>query len=103
MSCNQRTTESASESYATDAYDVDPSAPVMVAASDPWRRSVTVIVDADAAVDAYLVTGAAGTTGRGLRLTPGAGFTLNTSAAVYVRTSAGTARVYIVTESGEVG
>lgn len=103
MSCNQRTVESASESYATDAYDVGPDTPVMVAASDPWRRSVTVIVDRDAASDAYLVTGPAGTVGRGLRLVPGASWTMNTSAAVYLRTLTGTVRAYVVTESGEVG
>lgn len=103
MGCNQRTVEAASETYATDAYDVGSGAPVMVAAGDPRRRSVTVIADADNAGDVYLVTGPAGTTGRGLRLTPGAGYTMNTSAAVFVRTSTGTARVYVVSESGEVG
>lgn len=103
MSCNTRTIEAASEVYATNAFDVGSTAPVAMAAADPRRRSVTILVDADATTDVYLVTGPAGTTSRGVRLTAGGGFTMNTSAAVFCRTAAGTARVYVVTESGEVG
>ena len=69
--------------------------------SDPQRRSVTVIVDADGTSPCYLLANPSQPATSGLKLKPGAGFTLNTTAPVYVVCPAGDGTtVYAVAESG---
>jgi hypothetical protein len=104
VDCNTRTVESPSALWTTDAFTVAASSFAQVAGADPRRRSVTVTVDPDSAGDAYLTPTAATPYTRGVRLVPGAGYSMNTAAAVYVITApAAAATVYVVTESGAIG
>lgn len=94
------TRESPSALYTTDAVVIDASAQAkQVAGEDPQRRSVTVINDPEGTQPAYLVARQSDQARSGIKLMPGAGLSLNTSAAVWVIHPTG-GTVFVVTEGG---
>lgn len=106
--CNTRTMEAPALAFATDSVTIPASSAnvyepaVQVAGFDPNRRSVTVVVDPDATSSVYLLASESAPLSRGVRIAPGAGFTLHSAAAVFLR-SAVDVVVYIETETGSVG
>lgn len=94
------TDERPSAAWGTNATVVQDNT-AQIVGRDVQRRSVTVIVDPDAVSDVYLLPNQSTPIGNGLRLKPGAGFQMNTAAAIYARCFDGeSAILYVVVESG---
>lgn len=94
------TDERPSAAWGTNATVVQDDT-VQIVGRDIQRRSVTVIIDPDATASVFLLPNQSTPIGNGLRLKPGAGFSMNTAAAVYARCADGeVAIVYVVVESG---
>lgn len=108
MSCAQATYEAASLVWSADQTVIGPAAvtttaqadAVLVASEDRNRRSVTVLADPDNPGDVYLVPSRGGSITSGVRVKAGAGFTLNTAAAIYALATVAGCKVYVVAESG---
>lgn len=93
-----------SAAYQCSAWPLGQTTPQQVAGRDPTRRSITLIVDPDATTTCWLVDGGNRGKASGIKLKPGAGFTLETAAPVFVLNTTGDGTVvYVVAETGEAG
>lgn len=95
-----RVVDAPSAAWGSDYIAIEADQPYQqIVPADPRRRGVVIVTDPNLGGILYLNPSGGGVSG-GVPILPGGGFTLNTGAAIYARSTGGPQRVQVVSETG---